>query len=614
MMLVLVVLWAITHVYKGLTGDAELYAVQALAKIRPGLAADLYLQNVSQDRFTIFSPLYAWFIGLLGLQTAALSLTLLFTAGFLGAAWMLARELSSAATACLAVAALIMLKGTYGSYGVFSYAENWLTARTLAEALVAASLALHFIGRRNLGLLLAVAALAIHPIMALPGVLLLLGMRLPLRIGLAGLGLGVTTALGLSVEASLHPRSSGLLAVIDPAWLEVVKERSQFLFLQYWTADDWEVNSRPFACLAFYTLVVDGRLRKLCIVAMMVGAGGLMVALIAGLVGPVALLVQGQAWRWAWLTAFLSVLLLAPVTQRLWRDEKCGPICALLLVLAWTFSVMDYDLCVVLAAAIWLVRKRIDASAARYLRWAAAALGLVVAAWLLANSWTTLTSASPETGRDPLLIADLRNIFGLGVSAVAFVLLLQYAIRSTRSILVLASISAALIAVAVVTLPGTLMRSQRDGTAGEVREFADWRAAIPPAATVYVVPLHNSAAFAWFTLERPSYLSVDQSAGVVFSRATAFEVKRRSEVLRPLMDPDWRLLTQNIQRHAGRKIDNSPMPLTRAGLVSICDDPVLDFVVAKENVGFEPLVHAHAGNWKNWNLYDCRRVRSRAPV
>ncbi len=611
MTLVLVALWAITHVYKGLTGDAELYAVQALAKIRPGLAADLYLQNVSQDRFTIFSPLYAWFIGLLGLQSAALTLTLLLTAGFLGAAWVLARELSTAATAFLAVAALIMLKGTYGSYGVFSYAENWLTARTLAEAMVAASLALHFMGRRNLALLLAATALAIHPIMALPGVLLLLCMRLPLRIGVLGLGLGVATALGMAVEGSLHPRSSGLLTVFDPAWLEVVKERSQFLFLQYWTADDWEVNSRPFAYLAFYALVVDGRLRKLCIAAMMVGAGGLMVALVAGLMGP-AILVQGQAWRWTWLTAFVSVLLLAPVTQTVWRDEKCGPICALLLILGWTFSVMDYDLCVALAAALWLVRNRVDAGAARYLRWAAAALGLVVAAWLLANSWTTLFSASPETGRDPVFIADLRNIFGLGVSAAAVVLLLHHVIRSSASIVVLASMSAALIAVAAVTLPGSLMRSQRDGTPSEVGEFADWRAVIPAAATVYVVPLHNSAAFAWFTLERPSYLSVDQSAGVVFSRATAFEVERRSEVLRSLMDPDWRLLTQNLQRHAGKKIDNSPKPLTREGLVGICGDPVLDFVVAKENVGFDPLVHAHAGNWKNWNLYDCRRVRSQA--
>src|SRR5882672_7666533 len=86
--LVLLALWSFTHLYQGLTGDAELYALQALARIRPGLAADLYLQNTSQDHFTFFSPLYSWFIRLLGLQSAALALTLLFAAWLLIAAWV----------------------------------------------------------------------------------------------------------------------------------------------------------------------------------------------------------------------------------------------------------------------------------------------------------------------------------------------------------------------------------------------------------------------------------------------------------------------------------------------------------------------------------------------
>src|ERR1700704_6454781 len=78
--LLAVALWLSTRGYHGLTGDAQIYAFQALARIRPGLAADLYLQNTSQDQFTIFSPLYAWFIGVFGLELAARLLTLLFTA------------------------------------------------------------------------------------------------------------------------------------------------------------------------------------------------------------------------------------------------------------------------------------------------------------------------------------------------------------------------------------------------------------------------------------------------------------------------------------------------------------------------------------------------------
>src|ERR1700719_4048076 len=72
--LLVVTLWPLTHRYKGLSGDAELYAVQALARIHPNLAGDLFLQNNSQDTYTVFSPLYAWCVRWLGLRGAAMTL------------------------------------------------------------------------------------------------------------------------------------------------------------------------------------------------------------------------------------------------------------------------------------------------------------------------------------------------------------------------------------------------------------------------------------------------------------------------------------------------------------------------------------------------------------
>jgi hypothetical protein len=105
-------------------------------------------------------------------------------------------------------------------------------------------------------------------------------------------------------------------------------------------------------------------------------------------------------------------------------------------------------------------------------------------------------------------------------------------------------------------------------------------------------------------------LTVDQSAGVIFSRATAMEVRRRSEVLLPIAKPDWQILTQITQEGHGKKLEDMTRPLTSKSLVAICSDSQLDFVIAKESVGFDPIRHAHAGAWKDWNLYDCRRVRS----
>ena len=182
-----------------------------------------------------------------------------------------------------------------------------------------------------------------------------------------------------------------------------------------------------------------------------------------------------------------------------------------------------------------------------------------------------------------------------------------------RRAIVLSLTMGGLVAACLYCLPRALHDGTGIGDAAEFDAYSDWRRAIPPDSNVLVVPVRNSAGFAWFTLERPSYLTVDQSSGVVFSRATALEVRRRSQVLLPLMDPDWRLLSNMTQVHSGGgKSSTSVRPLTRERLTSVCRDQQLNFVVAEENIGFEPKRHARPGG-RDWYLYDCRVVNDASP-
>jgi len=603
--------WALMHRYRGLSFDGQLYAVQALSRIFPGLTNDLYLQNVSQDRFTIFSPLYATFIGLFGLPHAAILLSALFTALFLTAAWFLARETSGRDMAWLTIALLVTTVGTYGAYGVFHYSEDYLTARSLAEGLVVLTLVCHFRGMRSLGLLIAAVSLFVHPLMALPGLLLLICLWLPIRAALICAVAGVLAALFVALIAATMPTASGFVRVIDPVWLEIVRERSKFLFLQMWSVNDWESNARPFICLTITALSVeDRRVRKLCAAAALVGASGLALALIGSLVGPVAILVQGQAWRWVWVTGFTSVLLLVPTAFNLARNEKCGLICAMLLVAGWTFSEINPAACVSLALIFWLARDRIGDRAARYLRWGSFAFAAILAAWIVANSWT-YASPTFDFRNEPMLLQRIKNIFGLQLPAVLLFWLLWRWIEHTRSALPSTLVCAALIVPSAYLVHQSFAHTTPMGSAADISEFRDWQKWIPATANVYVWDKRDSPIFAWFTLERPNYLSLDQSAGVVFSRATALEVQRRSQVLLPITYPDWKLISRSNQASSakGKSDSSKPPTLTRNELASMCKDPQLDFFIAHENVGFEPVRHAHDGLWKDWNLYDCRRVR-----
>ena len=611
--LLLFVVWLVLHRYRGIDNDGQIYALQALLRLHPALGADLYFQNTSQDAYTVFSPLYASVIHMMDLPSATLLLTVLCISWFLVAAWMLVRDLCGRDVAWLSVGALIIIPGAYGGAGIFHFSDLYLTARLPAQAMVVTALALHFRGWKRLSLSIAAGALFIHPLMALPGLLLLICLSLPRNTALLGAAGGILATLGIAFAAQRVPEAAQTTAVMDPAWLEVVRERSHFLFLNLWSVADWKLNIQPFVSLAITVLVIpDIRIRKLCVGAIIVGLAGLAVALVASCVAPVAVLVQGQAWRWVWIADFAAILLLAPTALHAWRDRKCGPLCSMLLVLGWTFSDVDDLTCVSFALLLWLARPYITDRAAPYMRWAGYALGAAIAAWVGASCWSILTSAS--AGHEPPALNKLRSIARLDITAAMFIGLLWHWLRISRSLLWLTSTTFVLLALAVYISPKSFNPFTKSGSPALAEEFADWRTVIPPSSSVYLADKYDTGAFVWFALDRPSYLSPDQSAGVVFSRATALEIRRRSEVVRPLEKPYWKVHS-NMQDSTkpADKTASDYRPLTAKSLVSVCSDPQLGFVIAKEQLGFDPLTHTHNGEWKDWNLYDCRHVRSLDP-
>jgi hypothetical protein len=436
--------------------------------------------------------------------------------------------------------------------------------------------------------------------MAFPGLLLLICLWLPVRLSLIAAIFGVFAALGIALAAAMLPTVARVFTVMDAAWLEVVQERSQFLLLQLWSAHDWDINLRPLMYLTFIALAADEkRIRQFCSAGLLVGACGLAVALIGCLIGPVAVLVQGQAWRRDWTACFISALLLPATLLRISPDKKCGPLFAVLLIGGWVVSSLEGTACVLLALILWSLRRQISNRAIPYLRWLAVLSAIGVLAWVVSSS----------LGHRSMALSKIGDIPGANFAAALLFALLWWGLRRARSSWPALIVSAALLTASIFIVPASFTQARSLGTDSDMQSFSDWSDAIPPSSTVFVAPTHDVGSFVWFTLRRPNYLALDQSAGVVFSRKTALEVRRRSEVLLPVTDPTWKILS-GIRRRAAKIQDNPPTrPLTAASLIQICSDPKLGFVISPENVGFDPLRHTREGPWKDWNLYDCRRVR-----
>ena len=321
----LLALWTLTHRFRGLAQDGVLYAVQALARVHPYFATDVMLSGTSQDSFTLFSPLYAALIQKLGIIVASTLLFALCTAAHLFAAWLLIRRLFDSHAAYLTVAVLICVSSEYGAWSIFNCAEDFLTARSLAEACVVASISAYYWQRPWVAAALLGVGMLIHPLMALPGLLLLLCLIAPARVAamaaavsLAGVALASLAAVhGFALLPSFKP--------MEPAWHELVEQRSFYIFLKHWRAVDWEVQLRPLLFLSLaWAVIPDAKIRKLCWAAALVGLSGLALAAIPDLIGPIPILLQGQAWRWVWISCTVALCMVAPSASLAVADRWLG--------------------------------------------------------------------------------------------------------------------------------------------------------------------------------------------------------------------------------------------------------------------------------------------------
>jgi hypothetical protein len=298
----------------------------------------------------------------------------------------------------------------------------------------------------------------------------------------------------------------------------------------------------------------------------------------------------------------------------IWRDKSCGPLCAVLLLAGLTLSAIVGTACVSLAMIFWLMKSSITARVGVYLRCVFFALVVATVAWIAVQCWGIVTAAIHLSGG--MAAAQLRDalldIFGLKITVALAVAPVWWGILRSRTLWVPTFLSAALLGLSIFILPVAFKQSRTLASAADITEFSDWVSAIPLTSTVLVTPARDVGAFVWFTLQRPNYLAVNQSAGVVFSRTTALEVQRRSQVLLPVMDPNYRILTSLRAAAAKRTVDLPTRPLTAESLNAVCADSQLGFVISPVDVGVDRLSHKNSGSWQGWNLYDCRKVRSLA--
>lgn len=558
-------LWLLSHPYQGIRHDGVLYAGQALLTQNPDvLRADLFFRFGSQDEFTIFSPIYGWLASLLGVGTASLLLVifgqLLWVTGI---AHLLSRMLSDNAERAAALLIVATGVAVYSGMNVLLYGEGFATPRLFAEALVLHGLA-WTVGRSRLAAMAAglIAAL-FHPLMALPGFVagaLYLAFQdrrfwaIPAAAAMLFILLCILGA----------PPFDRLLHAMDERWLALVEKRSAFAFLASWRATDWGWFLLHLAGAAGVVLTTTGALRRFFLAISITAVGGLAVSFIGGELLKSVLIIQLQIWRAGWLLAVAGNAAIGILLYRLWR-QRTNAVALTALLCTGAFWSNFFPGQLIAATALLVAAAQIGRRLPefhRLTRWTCIVMGGVSAVFLVGVRAWQLQSE---------LVRYAQGLDAPGYIVFDFVFLT----------IVCAAVAGSpwarkgwrpLGLAATILLAGMLLWDRRideqrllEASAGRANPFARH---LGPTDQVY---WRRGLTRTWFLLERPSYVTARQGAGIAFSRETAMEYARRSRIVGAL---DGREFLEIWPANDAKKKES--LALTRPefeDLAQVCKEP-----------------------------------------
>jgi hypothetical protein len=533
--LLTVAAWMLLHLYWGIAHDGVIYTMEALGHLRPDLYADDIFQRYgSQDRFTVFGQVYGWFIREFGLAASGSVLTACSHALFFASAWILVRSLLPTRMALLSLAIMVSLELPYGSARVFHLVEDFVSPRMASEALVLLAIWAAINARDVLSVALLILAAAWHPLIAAAGVAWLLWIRVTMPYPKVA-AVAIMAAVALMIVAVHTPLAP--LIRMDDAWYAIARQ-AQYLLITNWGQVDLTTAALPLTTLvAAIVFPWSEATRRLASAALAIGIAGVALAAVGGDWLHLTIILQGQPWRWMWLSNAMAILLIPAVIARLWQADRLGraTLAALLAAYAFPDVVFGAEICLLVLGMVWLTRSKVVRTDARQQTLILAGtiiLALFGLVWDAVNR--PIVQKIPFMVFHGLPVATLLRSYAHGSLFPALLIGLGWLLifQSRRALIVRLWLVGAVIACASL-VPAVAARWTTDDFSKPIYDaFAPWRDRIAPGAAILA---NANPLFSWVLLERPSYVSQPQGVSVLFSRAAALEMRRRAVSVAPFL-------------------------------------------------------------------------------
>lgn len=593
--------WLMGRPYVGIWGDSVLYTAQALNSLDPEiLGNDIFFKYGSQGDFTLFPRLHALFIEWLGLEQSAFVLTLFGKLIWFFCLFYFISTLTKGRALIVGLALVLGVPPHYDGYGIFLYGESMLTSRIYAESLVLLSVSLAIRQRLPYAILLAAAALLLHPLIALAGVLFVL------VIGLRNKGtiviLACLSACLLLILSAAYIGISPfdrLFTTYDPAWLDVVEKRNIFVFINRWSVDALSKIGLVIILLLVNAHFSRGIMKWLSAWLAVCGIATVLISWIGTSVFSNVLITQLQPWRVLWFVQLCALAMLGKLALRLWQGNVNQRILLILLGCALLLSGLASLILGAFAVVFYWQIGRLEGwqptRSVIIAVGAAVIYSLVVKLAFLELAYTRLGYEYPY-----VLYATLSNDLVLLLLVLAF---LWFSSRAGKVFKILPAIAA--FAVLLTGLGKFDSRSQQHiDPDNEVIDKTALNVVIPKNATVFW-PGGNDLSWLW--LQRAHYVSPEQMAGVVFSREVSLEARRRQKVLEPFGFDEARYAWD--PNDTTLKLTSTWKSNADATMSALCKDQVLDFIIwpiedEHPLTGYKPVFSS-----KMLDVFSCQTIR-----
>jgi hypothetical protein len=521
--LLIMSLWICNHFYLGVRHDGRLYTLQALYHLHPDLySQDIFLLNNSQDNFTIFSRIHAIFIKFFGISGAHIFPVIIGQLLFIFSLYCFLKKSLDINELILAFILIATMPKNYGGLGVFTYSETFLTPRLFAESFSLFSLSFFFSEQRYKALTFCIFSILLHPIMGFICLSIIIADYLFYHRGYKKYVFFSALILLVLIFIIFGPFSDAFVEM-DTEWLDVVIKRSPHLLLSNWFPGDW--TSFAASCLVIAMLYIFNRQRaKHFMVICVLSIFFFLLSFIGGDLFKVVFILQIQLWRIHWILNISAYIALAILLLNLKNGnvlQYCG---VLLLSLGW----FDYSTAVpyVMAAGTALFifaqifNKHFEKITLFHSKYLTAAISLFYLE-ALCRPW--IIEIVNKSGNFFSLLAKPNNFLTpltFLLSSIILLVILFVFLNKLQKLTLMLSLFMLIFCINTW--------DQRDDWESllfsDNPEIARIRETLP-ANQPFLWP--GNPLGTWILFERPNYISPAQGAGVVFSRKTAIEYKRR---------------------------------------------------------------------------------------